>query len=522
MIDFSCPHCGAQLQVKEKLAGKTRPCPGCSRVVQAPASGNSSVPGSAAGSGHGSAASASRNTTRAVSSPAEETSPPSIGLAPSADYPFLAPPEGPNELGRLGPYLIHKPLGTGAMGIVFEAQDAHLKRSVALKVMKPSLASHADFHRRFLREAQLAAAIDHEHVVTVYQVGEDRGVPFLAMKLLQGESLEDRLCRASRLPVPEVLRIGREVAEGLAAAHSRGLVHRDIKPANIWLEEGRDRVKIVDFGLARGSGADAHFTQAGAVIGTPSYMAPEQANGEEVDDRCDLFALGAVLYRACTGRLPFDGKDTLSVLSALATRTPVPPHKLAPRLPPALSNLVMGLLAKDRNDRPQSAREVVEAIEAIERGEVDTPPSPAPPEEASPAPERTREETPAEQVEEERKRPRKGRPAGSRRKKRRGPEQDWGRLVLVASLTLLAVAAVVLALGILVHIRRSRAAATEPPLTGRSVATAPPSFYTVRLLSRKAAPEEVLDQRSGLGVAAGGCNQMYTAGGPFQPTPVSV
>ena len=130
-----------------------------------------------------------------------------------------------------------------------------------------------------------------------------------------------------------MLRIGREIAEGLAAAHARGLVHRDIKPANVWLEEGRGRVKIVDFGLARGSGPDAQFTQAGAVIGTPAYMAPEQANAEEVDARCDLFSLGAVLYRASTGESPFGGKDTLSVLNALATRTPAPPHRIVPSLP---------------------------------------------------------------------------------------------------------------------------------------------------------------------------------------------
>jgi len=243
------------------------------------------------------------------------------------------------------------------MGVVFLAEDPHLKRLVALKVMRPSLAASADFHRRFLREAQLAAAIEHEHIVPVYQTGEDRGVPFLAMKLLRGETLEDRLRRVGgRLPLSEVLRIGREIAEGLAAAHAQGLIHRDIKPANVWLEEGRGRVKIVDFGLARGTGNDAHFTQAGAVIGTPAYMAPEQANGEEVDARCDLFSLGAVLYRTGTSTLPFGGKDTLSVLSALATQTPAPPHRLVPSLPRTFSGLVMRLLAKDPADRPQSAR----------------------------------------------------------------------------------------------------------------------------------------------------------------------
>ncbi|MGH7173426.1 MAG: serine/threonine-protein kinase, partial [Gemmataceae bacterium] len=416
------------------MAGQTKPCPRCSRAVQAPTANSST------GSGPRSAVRASRNPTRLLSSPAEETSSSDIQLAPSADYPFLAPPQGPEEVGRLGPYLIRKTLGTGAMGIVFEAEDVHLKRRVALKVMKPSLAAQAEFHRRFLREAQLAAAIDHEHIVTIYQVGEDRGIPFLAMKLLQGEELEDRLKRTGgRLPLAEVLRIGREIAEGLSAAHAQGLVHRDIKPANIWLEEGHDRVKIVDFGLARGTGADAHFTQAGAVIGTPSYMAPEQANAEEVDGRCDLFSLGAVLYRACTGRLPFDGKDTLSVLAALATKTPAPPRKLFPQTPTALSDLVMRLLAKDRDDRPPSAREVVESIEAIERGDTAEPelvslPEKAPIEEEERKPSKKPVAQPSRQSQaatSEPALPAKKRSRGSKKKKRREAERDWGPVVLV-------------------------------------------------------------------------------------------
>src|SRR5262249_45448011 len=156
---------------------------------------------------------------------AEDTDPSLPKLAPSPDFPFLAPPEQPDELGRLGHYAILKVLGTGAMGVVFQAQDIHLKRLVALKVVKPTLAAHMESHRRFLREAQLAAAIDHDHIVTVYHVGEDRGVLFLAMKLLEGETLERRLSRVGgRLPIADVLRIGREMADGLAAAHTRGLV----------------------------------------------------------------------------------------------------------------------------------------------------------------------------------------------------------------------------------------------------------------------------------------------------------
>jgi serine/threonine protein kinase len=493
MIAFSCPHCGTQLQVKESRAGKTGPCPGCSRAVQVPASDSSTS------SGQRSAARASHQQTLSLSSPAGDTaSTPSEATSPR-DYPFLAPPQGPDELGRLGPYLIRKVLGTGAMGIVFQAQDVQLKRLVALKVMKPSLAAYADYHRRFLREAQLIAAIDHEHIVTIYHVGEDRGVPFLAMKLLQGESLEDRLARpGSRLPLPEVLRIGREVAEALAAAHARGLVHRDIKPANIWLEAEGDRVKIVDFGLARGSGADAHFTQAGAIVGTPSYMAPEQANAKKVDGRCDLFSLGAVLYRACTGRLPFDGKDTLSVLAALATKTPPPPRKIDPRLPPALSDLVMCLLAKDREKRPSSARAVIEAIESIESGdtgEAEAEPAPPPSQGAGSREQGTEKNSRTKSVgarsvsegsstlanasgsdanglsgnakkpqfpaRGERKRPKKESTHDARRKKRRARERNWGRLVLVSALVLLGVAALVLVLGILRHTRKDRTAAWE-------------------------------------------------------------
>jgi serine/threonine protein kinase len=462
MIVFSCSHCGAQLQVKDSMAGKTRPCPGCSRTVQAPASSS----GSSAGSGKRSAARAAKDQTLPPSNSAEETSSDDLQLPAPADYPFLAPPQGPAEIGRLGHYLIRKVLGTGAMGIVFEAQDLHLKRLVALKVMKPSLAAHDDFHRRFLREAQLAAAIDHEHIVTIYQVGEDGGIPFLAMKLLQGEALEDRLRRGGgRLPLDEVPRIGREIAEGLAAAHAKGLVHRDIKPANIWLEEGRDRVKIVDFGLARGSGADAHFTQAGAVIGTPSYMAPEQANGEEVDSRCDLFSLGAILYRCCTGQLPFDGKDTMAVLLALATKTPVPPRKIEPRVPAALSNLVMRLLAKDRDDRIQTAREVVTMLEAIERGETAEPEreQPAAPPRTKPSKPSPAKQVPPPEKEEAKKPSKKVRPSGARKKKRRESERDWGRVIFLASVVLFVIALVVLVLGLIRHSRKGRTSAAEHP-----------------------------------------------------------
>ena len=176
-----------------------------------------------------------------------------------------------------------------------------------------------------------------------------------------------RLEREGKLPPAEVLRIGREIALGLAAAHKRGLIHRDIKPANVWLEAGTDRVKILDFGLARAAAEECQLTQEGAIVGTPAYMSPEQAQGRGVDHRCDLFSLGCVLYRMATGEPPFQGTDTISTLLAISTLTPPPPSQVEAGLPPALSDLIMDLLAKNPADRPSSARAVAEALEQIAR-----------------------------------------------------------------------------------------------------------------------------------------------------------
>jgi hypothetical protein len=289
---------------------------------------------------------------------------------------LLAPPQAPDELGRLGPYRVLQVLGCGGMGVVFAAEDPQLRRPVALKVLRPALAAGGAARERFLREARAAAGIDHDHVITVYQVGEDRGVPFLAMPLLQGESLADRLRREQRLPVPEVLRIGGELAEGLAAAHAKGLVHRDIKPSNVWLAGGHGRVKLLDFGLARAAAGEAHLTRTGVVVGTAAYMAPEQARGGEVDARSDLFSLGCVLYQMATGAVPFRGSDTLSTLTSLAVDRPRPPHEVNPAVPPALSDLVMHLLVRSPCDRPPSAATVVASLESIERPRARVMPAP--------------------------------------------------------------------------------------------------------------------------------------------------
>jgi Leucine-rich repeat (LRR) protein len=281
---------------------------------------------------------------------------------------LLAPPQEPGEMGRLGPYRVLKVLGTGGMGVVFLAEDPGLQRRVALKAMKASLAANSSAGERFLREARAIAAVQHDHIVTIYQVGTDRGVPFLAMELLEGCSLEDWLRKGRKPTLAQLLCLGREIAQGLTAAHTHGLIHRDIKPANLWLDAThKGRVKILDFGLARPVTDDLHLTQSGAIAGTPPYMAPEQTRGEPVDTRSDLFSLGVVLYRLCSGQLPFQGKDAVSTLLAVSTHHPVPPGRFDPDLPPELSDLVMRLLEKDPSRRPASAGEVVESLQALEK-----------------------------------------------------------------------------------------------------------------------------------------------------------
>jgi serine/threonine protein kinase len=274
---------------------------------------------------------------------------------------------GSDELGWLGQYRVLRVLGQGGMGVVFEAEDTRLGRCVAVKAMLPRVAADPTAKQRFVREAKAAAAVEHDHVVAIHHIDEVGGVPFLVMPFLKGESLNDRLKRVGALPISEVIRIGREIAEGLAAAHAQGLVHRDIKPANLWLEAPRDRVRILDFGLARPAekGPGTELTQSGAVVGTPAYMSPEQGRGQAVDFRTDLFSLGGVMYRACTGRTPFQGADTASMLMSLAADTPVDPRRLNPKVPDSLARLIEQLLEKDPARRPPSAREVARQLSPV-------------------------------------------------------------------------------------------------------------------------------------------------------------
>jgi serine/threonine protein kinase len=305
-----------------------------------------------------------------------EPPPDGVDEVPAHALPQLKPPLVPGDLGSFGGHRVVRLLGQGGMGAVYEAIDPGLGRTIALKLMLPAQATSEAGRQRFLREARASAAIRHENVVTIYHVGEDAGVPFLAMEFLRGQPLSQTL--PGTLPAGEVARIGREVARGLAAAHAFGVVHRDIKPENIWIEETTGRVRLLDFGLARfgadfpadppetpppGKGA-AGLTQVGAIIGTPAYMAPEQARGEPVDDKADLFSLGCVLYHMLTGSFPFRGANLREQIQALTAGAYVPIDSSI-GVPHDLTDLVHRLLGPTPADRPASAAAVADELLTI-------------------------------------------------------------------------------------------------------------------------------------------------------------
>jgi uncharacterized protein (TIGR03067 family) len=273
---------------------------------------------------------------------------------------FLTPSARPDSLGRIGHYEVLQVLGQGGFGIVFRAFDDVLHRVVAVKVLSPQMAATSPARKRFLREARSSAQVRHENVVQVYEVGETP-LPYIAMEFIPGETLQQRLNRTGPVEVAEVLRIGRQVAEGLAAAHATDLIHRDIKPGNILLEGGAGRVKITDFGLARAAD-DASISQSGIIAGTPMYMAPEQALGAKLDQRADLFSLGSVLYQMAAGRPPFRANSTVAVLKRVAEDTPRDIRELVPEVPQWLCDIIAKLHAKNPDERYQSAREVADVL----------------------------------------------------------------------------------------------------------------------------------------------------------------
>lgn len=267
---------------------------------------------------------------------------------------LISPPAHPEMLGRLGRYEVERLVGSGGMGIVLKAFDTELNRPVAIKLLAPYLANSGAARKRFAREARAAAAVMNPHVVPIHNVETEGENPFIVMQYVSGTSLQNRLDSTGPLTLPEILRIGMQVADGLAAAHEQGLIHRDIKPSNILLEESVDRALISDFGLARAVD-DASLTLSGSHPGTPQYMSPEQASGQPIDHRSDLFSLGSTLYAMCTGHSPFRAESTLAVMRRIAESAPTPIREINPEIPDWFCAIVDALLSKQKENRPATA-----------------------------------------------------------------------------------------------------------------------------------------------------------------------
>lgn len=275
---------------------------------------------------------------------------------------FLEPGHEPDSLGRLNDIEIRAIIGHGGNGIVLKGYQKELNRLVAVKVMAPQLAANAEARKRFAREAQATAAIVHPNVMPILTVHSRSQLPYLVMPYVDCESLQQRLDREGSLPTLDVLRIGHQVARGLAAAHAQGLVHRDVKPANILLERGVDRVMLTDFGLARAVD-DATLTTTGLIAGTPQYMSPEQARGDSVCTRSDLFSLGSVMYAMSTGRPPFRAQTSYGIIRRVIDDEPRPIGDLNSEIPGWLEGLINRLLAKQRDARFMSADEVASLLQ---------------------------------------------------------------------------------------------------------------------------------------------------------------
>ncbi len=296
-----------------------------------------------------------------------------LQLDSSADGSLSVSDEGPLVAGRafeeplptvIGGHRVLRLLGQGGMGRVYLARDELL----------PSRADDPSARKRFLRESRAAAKVEHENVVTIYQVGEHplpgraHGLPFFVMQRLSGSPLTVFREELGRFPVGEALRIAREIASGLHAAHTVGLIHRDIKPENVFLEGQAKRVKIIDFGLASDRGGDdMRLTVDGAIVGTPAYMAPERmSNKDAVDSKADIFGLGVLLYEMLTGAFPFDGTSIVSMLASISQGKPRPLAERLPEIPTNVATLVMQMIAWEKADRPESCEAVAQQIAAIE------------------------------------------------------------------------------------------------------------------------------------------------------------
>lgn len=272
---------------------------------------------------------------------------------------------------QVGRYLIEGPLGRGGMASVFKAHDPGIGRDVAIKFLHASFCADEEYRARFLQEARAAGGLSHPNIVTVHDVGEIEGRPYMAMELLDGEPLSESMAKGKRLPVRDVVVIAIQLAKALGYAHERGIVHRDIKPGNIMRNKGNDAIKVTDFGIAHVESPDTEQrTRVGDVLGTPQYMSPEQTQGQKLDGRSDLFSAGIMMYQMLTGNRPFQGDTLVALAVKIAQEAPEPIEKLRPEVPASLRRVVDRCLAKSPDKRFQTGAELAAALVKV-LGEID-------------------------------------------------------------------------------------------------------------------------------------------------------